>query len=218
MPIQLQGNGGTVSEVDGTTFRAVRMTQRPPDHGALGQYKVSTVTGAIAAGAAADSEIFQFRWTDATRLAVVTLVQMDFLYATTGFAAGLGTLRLTTARSFSVAGTGGGTLTLTGNNNKMRASMGSSLVGEVRVATTAALGAGTKTFDANDLGQSRFAVPVTTNANLIDAKPLSLFNPDASEHPLVLVANEGFAVRATVPATGVWLAGITCRWAEVTAY
>ena len=36
MPIQIQGNGGTVAEVDGTNFRALRVNNRPVDYGALG--------------------------------------------------------------------------------------------------------------------------------------------------------------------------------------
>jgi hypothetical protein len=186
---------------------------------ALGHYQYVGVTGAIAAGAAADAEIFQLRWVDATRLFVLEQLKIDFLYATTGFAAGLGTLRATVARSWSADGGGGNALTLTGA--KLRGSMGASLFSTgARIATTAALTAGTKTFDATDFGQYRDAIAVTTNANLLSQKPVQLFDPSSAdgEYPLVLVQNEGVVVRATVPGTGVWIAGITAKWAEVAAY
>jgi hypothetical protein len=38
------------------------------------------------------------------------------------------------------------------------------------------------------------------------------------EHPLVLAQNEGISVRATVPATGTWIASFLIKWAEVTAF
>src|SRR5437773_5572848 len=154
MGIQIQGNGGTIAEVDGTTFRAARVTARPVDYGALGHYKASVITGSMAAGLGADSEILQFRWTDATRLADITRLTLDGMYASTPFAAGQIRLYATIARSFSAAGSGGNTVTLTGNNQKRRTSMGTSLVGEIRSASTAALGAGTKTLDSAPIGQS----------------------------------------------------------------
>jgi hypothetical protein len=227
MAIQIQGNGGTVTEVDGTTFRALRSTNRPMDHGALGSYKASILTGAMAAGLAADSEIFQFRWTDATRLAVVTKITLDGMYATTAFAAGAIRIYATVARSFSAAGTGGGTATLTGSNNKMRTSMGTTLLGELRVATTAALTAGTKTLDANSVGQVNthsaqfgIATPVIGWVGPSCGPNVDLFIPDqgGGEHPAVLAQNEGMVIRATVPGTGVWTLGMTIRWTEVTAF
>lgn len=219
MAIQQQGFGGVVQEVDGTTFRAARVTARPAEYGALGHYKVSMETGSVAAGQGADSEIWQFRWPDATRFAVVTLIQVDHLYATTAFAVGIARLRATVARTWSADGTGGATATLTGDNNQMRTTMGASLA-TYRMATTAALGAGTKTFDAQDIGHVRSGIAATANVNLLDSKPTVLFNPSNAdgEHPLVLAQNEGVVVRATVPATGVWIAGITVRWIETAAF
>ena len=42
MAIQIQGNGGSVAEVDGTGFRAMRVSPRPVDAGSLGHYRLST--------------------------------------------------------------------------------------------------------------------------------------------------------------------------------
>lgn len=230
MAIQLQGFGGSLAEIDGTVFRAMRTIGRPIDYGTLGHYKASVITGAIAAGAGADSEIAQFRWTDATRLAVITRVTLDGMIATTAFAAGQIRVYATVARSFSAAGTGGGTVTLSGNNQKLRASMGTSLFnssGEIRVATTAALGAGTKTFDGAPVGQINshsaqfgIAAPVIGWVGPACGPNVDLVNVDiaSGEMPIVLAQNEGLIVRATVPGTGVWTQGITFRWAEVAAY
>ena len=54
--------------------------------------------------------------------------------------------------AWTAAGTGGTAVTLSAGN-KMRTSMGSSLVasGDMRIATTAALGAGTKTLESNSM-------------------------------------------------------------------
>jgi len=224
--VQVQGNSGSVAEVDGTVFRAMRMTPRPIDYSTFGHYKVSTVTGSMAAGLTANSEILQFRWTDATRKAVITKVTLDGMLASTAFVAGQILLTMTRATSFSAAGTGGGTLTL-GTSNKQRTTMGGSLVGEIRVATTAALTAGTKTLDANPIGQVNthsaqfgIATPVIGAVGPACGPGVDIFTPDtgAGEHPLVLDTNEGFAIRATVPGTGVWVLGMTVRWAEVAAF
>lgn len=226
MGIQVQGNGGAIAEVDGTTFRALRITSRPLDHGAFGHYKFSGVTGAIAAGMAANGELLQLRWVDASRLCVITHVHVDGMFTSTAFAVGSILLKCTIARSWSADGTGGNAATLTGNNNKARTNMGSSLFSTgFRLATTAALGAGTKTLDANDVGQiqSHSSAGPGAAAPIIGSTYLprtDLFAPDASnaEHPIVLAQNEGIVIRATVPATGVWTLGVSVRWAEVLAY
>lgn len=225
MGIQIQGNSGTIAEVDGTTFRAQRITVRPVDYGAFGVYQVMALSGAMAAGLGAASEILQFRWTDATRLAVIHSLRVTGMRTTTAFAAGAIDLNATIARSFTVAGTGGGTLTMTGNNNKMRTSMGTSLVGEIRVATTAALGAGTKTLDANPLGAilTHSSAGVGAAAPVIGSTYLPAYELNAGamgdgEAPIVLAQNEGVIVRATVPATGVWNIGFTIKWSEVLTF
>lgn len=216
MGIQLQGNAGTIAEVDGTGLRALRMTPRPIDPGALGAYRASMVTGTMAAGLAANAEVFQFRWTDATRLAVVTKVQFDGMGSIVAFAAGFAAFRGIVARSWSAVGTGGTAATLTGNNLKQRTSMGTTLVNDIRVASTAALGAGTKTLDAQGFGAAVNGMSATAGLGMPEAV---IFDAEAGNgYPLVLAANEGFVITATVPATGTWTGGFTCEWTEVAAY
>lgn len=223
MAIQLQGNGGTVAEVDGTTFRSLRMTPRPVDHGSLGFYSYGGMTGILPAALAADSEIFQFRWTDATRLAVIRRVRLSAAVSTTMFAAGVPVqVDLIKSTAWSAAGTGG-TAISPAALLKRRTSMGSSLVasGDIRIATTAALGAGTKTLETYALANICAGGPITATLLGTIFPPLDLFaaNVGDGDHPLVLVQNEGFSVRSVaVPATGTWSASISVEWAEVASY
>jgi hypothetical protein len=218
MAIQLQGNSGTVAEVDGTAYRAMRATLRPIDPGALGAYRISQLSGTMAAGLAANSEVFQFRWSDATRLCVVTSVIWDGLSGSaTAFAAGFGKVDMLVARSWTADGSGGSAATITGNNAKQRTSMGATLLGASRIASTAALGAGTKTLDTQAVGQYSAAFGTGTSVQWVPQ--FDLFHADpGGESPLVFAQNEGFVVRATVPATGTWQFGVTVAWTEVTAY
>lgn len=224
MALQIQGNGGVIAEVDGTVFRAQRATSRPVDHGALGAYGYGGFTGILPAALAANSEIFQFRWADATRYAVIRKVQFSAVVSTTFFAAGVPvTIDLVKSTGWSAAGTGG-TAVSPAATLKRRTSMGSSLVasGDIRIATTAALGAGTKTLEANSLGGIVAAGPITASLNgEIVAPGTILWQAEVGdgEHPLVLAQNEGFSIRSVaVPATGTWQAAVNIDWAEVTAY
>ncbi len=218
MAIQIQGNGGTIAEVGGTNHRAIRIENRPLDHGSLGVYRLAMLSGTMAAGLAANAEIFQFRWTDATRLCAVQRVILDGLSGSaTAFAAGFGKVDMLIARSFTASGTGGTAATITGNNGKLRTAMGTTLLGEARCASTAALGAGTKTLDTQAIGQ--ISLSFGTAVSVQYANQTVLFGEDIGMgHPLLLAQNEGFAIRATVPATGTWQFGVTVQWTEVTAY
>lgn len=218
MAIQLQGNTGVVAEVDGTNYRALRATLRPIDHGSLGAFRISGLSGTMAAGLAANSEIFQFRWVDATRPCVITSVVWDGLSGSaTAFAAGFANVQLFIARSWTADGSGGTTFSLAGNNQKMRSSMNTTLVGGSRIASTAALSAGTKTLDQAAIGQYSAAIGTATSTQWMPQFDLFHVDP-GGECPIILTQNEGIVIRATVPATGTWQFGVTMAWAEVTAY
>ena len=218
MAIQLQGNSGTVAEVDGTNYRALRASLRPIDYGSLGSYRVSGLSGTMAAGLATNAEVFQFRWVDATRVCVVTSVKFDGLSGSaTAFAAGFGKVDMVIARSWTADGSGGSTLTLAGNNQKLRSSMNTTLIGGSRISSTAALSVGTKTLDAHAIGQYSAAFGTATSTQWIPQNDLFHADP-GGESPVVLTQNEGFVVRATVPATGTWQFGVTVAWTELTDY
>lgn len=217
MAIQLQGNTGVIAEVDGTNYRAMRATLRPLDHGTLGSYRTSLLSGTMAAGLVANSDVYQFRWADATRLCVVTSVIWDGLSGSaTAFAAGFANVQMLVARSWTADGSGGTPATLTGNNTKLRTSMGSTLLGAARISSTTNLTAGTRTLDAQPIGQYSAAIGTGTSVQWMPQ--FDLFHADPQEAPLILAQNEGFVIRATVPATGTWQFGVTVVWTELASY
>lgn len=205
---------------------------RPDEYGTLGHYIMHAATGSIAAGLAANSELVQLRYTGTNKV-IVHSIGIEYAVYTTAFAAGAFEFKVQRAINWTVDGSGGGTVTPL----KLRTSM-SAPTATVRVATTAALGAGTKTLDATILRGVRGAVvtgvstaggnPFLQNADATADVPLGFATPVAlwpeqdadvlRRHPLVLAQNEGVVVLATVPGTGVWIAGFTLRFAEVTNY
>jgi hypothetical protein len=224
MAIQIQGNGGTVAEVDGTVFRALRTLSKPIDYGSLGHYNWGGFSGILPAALSANSEIWQFRWADSTRIAIIMGIKISACVTTTFFAAGVPVqIDLIKSTAWTVAGTGGTAITPAATL-KSRTSMGSALLaaGDMRIATTAALGAGTKTLEANSIRALLAPGPITGSLNgQIIAPGTFIYNPDpeSGEHPLVLVQNEGLSIRSVaVPATGTWQVAIDIKWAEVNAY
>lgn len=219
MAFQLGGfTGNVVADVGGTVFRSLKVQQMPLDYGALGIYRKSLLSGTMAAALGANAEIFQFRWADATRVCAIRRVVLDGLSGSaTAFTAGFGKVDMVPARAWTADGSGGTAGTLTGNNAKMRTSMGTSLGPGFRIASTAALTAGTKTLDTDPVGQISLSFGVATSVQYVNGTVLFGEDP-GPEMPLVLANQEGFVVRATVPATGTWQFGITVVWAELTAY
>ena len=217
MPIQIQGNGGIAAEVDGPTWRALRTTTRPPEFGSLGCYSKGLTSGVMAAGLAAGANVFSFRWGDATRLALITQVRIS-AGGIVAFAAGAVTFGLKLGRSFSANHTGGTAGTLTGNNAKLRTAMGTMLLSDFRIASTAALAGGTVTLDTDPIKSLSSSVGATAGTPLVGSGT-DLFNTEGqSEYPIVLAQNEGFVIQATVPATGTWTFSVDVKWYEVASY
>lgn len=224
MAIKLQGHGGTTAEVDGTNFRAVRGVNRPTDHGTAGAYSVGLLSGVIPAAFAANSEFFQFRWNEATRLCAINEIKISACVSTTFFAAGVPLqIDLVKATAWSAAGTLGTRVTPAALLKK-RTSMSSSLVNasDIAIATTAALGAGTKTLETYALATINAPGPITASLNGQIIAPGTTFwraEVGDGQHPLVLANQEGFVIRSVaVPATGTWQVAVTVDWTEVDAY
>jgi len=224
MAIQIQGQGGTVAEVDGTGFRALRVTGRPTDYGALGHYRISMTSGTMAVSLGANAELFQFRWPDATRFAVVYRIWFSAGANVAATGAALASFRATIARAWTAAGSGGTRATLTGNNQKLRTNMGVTLVNDIGISTTGGLTAGTKTLDAQDVGGIAVGIgtgAITVSVSLEIVPHTELFSAYSDQdHPIVCAQNEGFVVRsgAVMPAGMTWHFQAGCQWAEVTAY
>lgn len=218
MGIQIQGFGGTIADVGGSAFRALKIQQMPLDYGTLGSYRKSLLSGTMAAGLAANASVWQWRWSDATRLGIVRRLTVDGMGGSaTAFTAGFGKFDVLPARSFTGNGSGGTVGTFTGNNGKLRTAMGTTLVGDIRISSTAALTAGTWTLDTDPIGQYSFTIGTTISAQYLNQAAL-LGEDVGPEHPFVAAQNEGLNLRATVPATGTWQFGVTCAWAEVAAF
>jgi hypothetical protein len=219
MAIQLQGNGGTVTEVDGTTFRALRTTIRPTDYGAFGNYRLST-TVALVVTQAVNGTLFSFRWGDATRLCVIQDIRLQCLQTAAATATIMPSFEIIQARSWTVSDSVGTAVTLTGNSFKKRTSMGTTLVTDIRKSAVAAgLTAGTRTLDADAILQMPTQQTITTpNATLYAA---DLDFDSGVAHPLVFAQNEGFIVRGPTVvfgAAGTANLVVDVAWAEVSAY
>jgi hypothetical protein len=227
MAIQIQGACGDIIEVDGTTYRTVKVTLRPVDYGTLGQYRISMQSGTIAAGMAAFAPIFQARWTDTPEIALVWGLSIDGLSGgTAAFTAGIGYIGMQIVRAWTVDGSGGTPATLTGNNQALRSSMSPSLfgahgTGAIRIANTAALSAGTATTDTQGVGQVYFAVGTAASVNYLSQYCMygsSAMEEGGNPAPIVLFQNEGVNLVASVPATGTWKFGVSLDWSEVRSY
>lgn len=198
---------------------AQKFTPRPTD--CLGAYIISAESGVMAAGLGAGAPVFSMRWAPTTpgALALVHRVQVAVANAGTAFTAGIGSLNMFVARAFNASDSGGTAQTLTGNNGKLRTSFNTSLVADMRIASTATLTAGTRTLDAVDVGLVAFPVPATTTNNLLLALTDMLTRSGADgDWPLVLANNEGFVIQASLPATGTWIFQVVVDWIEVASF
>lgn len=221
MGYKLTGAGGIDVEVE-ATHKALRFSQRPMELGLRGAYSLGAITGLLPAALGANSEIFQFRWTHATFFCLLRSIRISASVSTTMFAAGVPVqIEARMARAWSADGTGGTAIAFSSaNTNKKRTDHALSALSDtgVRVATTAALGAGTKNLDTNAFGSIMAGGPITASLNgTIFAPGTYLWQRDTSdEYPVLHETNEGFVIRSVaVPATGTWMASIQVEWAEV---
>ena len=212
MAIQTQGSTGNVLEVD-TSFKAARATLRP--HEALAWNSIGAQTGGIT-GIAAAASIFSFRNISANPILVrrVGLGVINNVGFTTAQVVDFG---LMVARNWTASDSGGTAIALTGNNGKHRTALGTPTSVDCRIATTAALTAGTRTLDANTLSQIG---SWSANALASLAAMDNLLKHDASDYPLVLAQNEGFIIQnqTAFGAAGVCRAYVNMEFAEVTSY
>lgn len=210
------------SQVD-AVHGALRVAARPLDHGALGQYLWGGFTGILPAALGVNSEIFQFR-NPVANLVLIRRVKFSAIVSTTMFAAGVPVqIDMVRAASWTVQGTGG-TGVAPAALLKKRNSMANSGItsGDIRSATTAALGAGTKTLEGASVAALMGAGPITGSLNGEIIPPGSLLfevEMGDGDYPFVLAQNEGFVIRSVaVPATGTWSAAISVEWMEMVTF
>lgn len=203
-------------------------TPGPLPVGAGGAYRLSMTSGTIAASLGANSELFQFRYvTAASRVALVygiTVAAAEIVSQAVSTIVNQ-SIRATVARGWSGVGSGGTRATMTTNQAKLRTSHATSEVNDIGMATTAALTAGTKTLDTQDLGSTVTANQ--TGATVADGSrtlfpQTNLLGEFAGGlgFPLVLANQEGFVVRtgAAMPATMTWNLIVSVLWSEVDGF
>lgn len=187
-----------------------------------GQYGAAARTGVIAAGITNDAELLQFRWNpaDTSKRAFIRRILVDAAVSTTYFAAGVPVqLELLKCTSWSVAGSGGAAVDPGAANRRGPSTMKATEVAtdDFRIATTAGLTAGTKTIATPAIGFQLSGAPITSSlSGQIFPPNTPLFMADLcnGDHPLELVATEGFIVRCRAPATGTWGCTFKVEWDE----
>lgn len=211
MPFQPQGFSGVVPEVD-TTFRANRVSLRPAE--LIGYYSVSGASGALT-GVAAAGPVFSFRNTG-SNLILVRRITMGFV-VTTAFTAAQGLdYQLFRANSFTASDSGGTALFTAGQNKHRNSFTNITSAPDIRIASTAALTAGTRTLETNGMG----IAGGSASALGASMPPADLLEQDAGDYPLILAQNEGFVIANGIAmgAAGVIRLQVSVEYAETASY
>lgn len=219
--IQLVSGGGVVIAGPEEAHNPLQISIEP---GAGNWYRYAGFTGTIGAALAANSEVLQFRFVSGTKsFALVHKIVFDGMgVVAAATAAGPIGFYATVARAWTAAGSGGTRIAMTGDNLQMETAIPNSQVLDLGIATTGALTAGTKTLDANGIGQAIGGIgtgAITVYGGTCVIPPQPLFDATGL-NPLVLANQEGFAIRTTHagPAGLTYAAGFTVYWREVTAF
>ena len=209
------GTSGVVADVD--SLQALKMSIRPLDYSSGGYYRIGrNFSVGPSSTIAANGAIFSFRWTSATKIAIVVFFKWHWV-VTTAFTGvqyidhGLYIARQWTSDD---SATGSATLTMTGNNAKKRTSMATSAAGQIMNATSNSLTAGTRTVDTNPL-MYKGNYGAAQGLELIDYGVLTI--DIDHEHPIVLAQNEGLVLNniTVFPVAGVLAISVEMAWAEV---
>jgi len=196
--------------------QAARVTLRGVDYGVLGSYAKGLQSGTIAAGLSAGSIVYAMRYFNGN-LALVRRVKISAANLGTAFAAGAARFDMFVDRGESaIDATGGLSGTVSGNIGKLRTNMGTPQNVAFDISSTGALSGGTETPDTDPLASLIGGVPATAGIGILTG--VDLWAPRPGELPLVLANNEGFIIKATVPATGNWGLAVAVEYDEVAAY
>jgi hypothetical protein len=196
----------------------------------LGEYEWQGITGGYT-GLAANTPLFAARWGDATRFCRILRVEVMVFASTSATVQGITERQLVIARSWTVSDTGGTAATLTGNNQKLRTSYGTSLMTDLRIGNP--LTPGTRTLDAAPIGSVAGWSGLLSTGMVIGASGASAVgaarstegggqfqklydetSPGSGE--IVLAQNEGIIVRigAAMPTTVVEQTLVRIKWRE----
>lgn len=224
MPIQLQGNGGTVAEVDGTSFRAQRVTVRPIDYNALGHYRVNHRC-LLANTQAANSRLFEVRNTHASNLIVPTRLVLKWIQTGTHTAAIEDSLDVFKVTGFSAVDTTNTVTPVPSVKRTTGMTVPASSIAAIRGVTVAGAAAGmtggTLTKDSSSIGQlPQWLLAALPTAGTIVVQFIDNFDDVNGTHPFVFAQNEGFIIenRVLLGAAAASSVYIDFSWAEVSAY
>jgi hypothetical protein len=182
-------------------------------------YRTTISSGAvttIAAGTASAGHIFAMRWVNANGIKMrLRALEVEFILTTAFTAAQEVGFDAFIARSYSAAATGATAITLGANDAKLRTADPSSLfigAGDIRVANTGAMTAGTQTLDGQPIVKGSFwagAIGAQGNVRRYDFSTLPYGG-------YLFATQEGFIVRNTIlmGATGVGRWQFTPEWDE----
>lgn len=200
------------------TMLAARNSERPPE--ILGAYGLALTSGALT-GVAAGATVFSFRWAPATttQLCMVRRVEIGFSTVTAFTTAQSLQYSLQIARTWTANDSVGTTASFTQTNTgKFRTTMPTSAFaggGQILIATTGAVTAGTRTLDSQ-------AVAFTQGASTAVATTLTntaIHQHQSGDYPIIFAANEGFIINnvQAMGAAGVINLTVNVEWMELAA-
>lgn len=213
MSIQLAGDlaGTKLVDVD-AGYRTAHVGIFPIDGNHYRMFSASGATTALSALA----PIFSFRNISTNTIAIQNI--SIAATCTTGFttAQRVGAL-VYIARNWTSSDTAGATIALTGNTNKLRTSQTTLTSADMRIATTTALTAGTRTLDTTPIDGIYGYAPATAGIAIASN---NVYQQVTTGHPIVLAQNEGIVIvnARLLGAAGVIIWDIGMEFVERTAY
>lgn len=216
----------------GMVWTPMHVVSGPLPVGSGGAFSLSMQSATMSASLGANSEIFQFRYvTGAARLCLVHGITFSASVVTlppvsTTVLSGPLSVRAAIAREWTAKGSSGTRATITGNSNKLRVGHATTEVDDAGISSSAALTAGTKTIDANDIASAVLTPPGILTAVGIGAPMLcprtALFGAFAQglQHPIILGHEEGIILRSGLvfPGTMTWSFTVDIAWSEVDSF
>ena len=177
-------------------------------------YRISLMSGLITVLNAADP-IFSLRWTSTTHRMIIQELTMNFDLTTAFGGAQDVAWGAYFARTFTASDSGGTATTLTGDNGKLDTTFSTTRVADMRISTTLALTAGTRTLDTQP-----FMISSGISGNAVGnsmPNPRFMIGTENSTNPLTIRLNEGIIIAPliTMGAAGVGHFFVQIGWTEV---